>query len=44
VVSEAVEVLSHSDVRWWLARCGSLSGGSDEAVEVLTEETFVLVT
>ena len=43
VVGEAVEVLSHSDVGWWLARCGSLSGGSDEAVEVLTEEMLVLV-
>jgi len=43
VVGEAVEVLSHSDVGWWLARGGSLSGGSDEAVEVLTEEMFVLV-
>jgi hypothetical protein len=43
VVGNAVEVLSHSDVGRRLAGGGSLSGGSDEAVEVLTEETFVPV-
>jgi hypothetical protein len=44
VVGDAVEVLSHSDVGWWLARCGSLSGGAGQVVEVLAEEAFMLAS
>jgi hypothetical protein len=43
VVCEAVEVVSHADVRRWLAGDWGLSCAEGETVEVLAEEAVVLV-
>lgn len=44
VVGEAIQVLGHADVRWWLARAGGLSCGTSQSVDVLAEEAVVLAS
>jgi len=44
VVGEAVEVVSHADVRRRLAGDGGLSRAEGEAIKVLAEESVVLVS